>query len=254
VSEIALPQGGAPQPLYRRIKAQILRNIRSGDWPAGHRIPSENAFVDELGISRMTVNRALRELARDGWLSRVPGVGTFVRDMPRQTSLIDIMSIADEIRARGGTHACTLVSLRTLTARAELAESFEGAAGMELFHIVAVHSEDGMPVQLEERFVNPAVAPDFLAQDFAATTPTEYLLSVAPVERLEHVVRAIMPSGTQQKLLQIPAAEPCLAVHRRSWSRGRVAAYAALIYPSSRYELRGAWATNAAGRLADAGA
>ncbi len=249
MSEVMLGVGGTPQPLYRRIKDHILERIRSDDWPTGHRIPSENKLVDEFGISRMTVNRALRELARDGYLSRVAGVGTFVREQPRQTSLIDIMNIADEIAERGGIHSCEVIALHTLTARAELAERFEAADGMELFHIVAVHSENGVPVQLEERFVNPAVAPDFPAQDFTKLTPTEYLLKVAGVERLEHVVQAILPSSAQQNLLNIAEGEPCLALHRRSWSGGKVASSAVLIYPSSRYELRGAYATNTLGRL-----
>jgi len=241
----------APRPLYRRIKEHILENIGSGAWPAGHRIPSENQFVDEFGISRMTVNRALRELSRDGVLSRVPGVGTFVREAPRQTSLIDIMNIADEIAERGHEHACQVLSLRPLTARGELAQRFEADDGIELFHLVAVHSEDGMPVQLEERFVNPEIAPDFGSQDFAAITPTEYLLKTAAVEQVEHVVQAILPQPVQCELLQIDAGEPCLALNRRSWSRGRVATSASLIYPSSRYELRGTYATNASGRLRD---
>jgi GntR family histidine utilization transcriptional repressor len=249
MADLALDQTGAPQPLYRRIKDHILGHIRSGEWPAGHKIPSENMFVDEFGISRMTVNRALRELTRDGYLSRIPGVGTFVREVARQASLIDIMNIADEIRDRGGVHACNVISLRTVSARAELAARFEDVDGMDLFHIVAVHTENGVPVQLEERYVNPAVAPDFLTRDFAETTPTEYLLGTAAVEQVEHVVQAIMPSTVQQQLLQIQDSEPCLAVHRRSWSNRKVASSAALIYPSSRYELRGVYSTNAQGRL-----
>ncbi len=249
MADTAFAANTTPQPLYRRIKDHILSNIHSGVWPAGQRIPSENMFVDEFGISRMTVNRALRELTRDGYLSRLPGVGTFVRETPRQASLIDIMNIADEIAARGGEHSCEVISLRSVTARAELAERFEGSDGMELFHIVAVHAENGVPVQLEERYVNPAVAPEFLAQDFTQTTPTAYLLGTAAVEQLEHVVQAVMPSAPQCRLLKIEEDEPCLAVHRRSWSNRKVAASAALIYPSSRYELRGVFSTNARGMM-----
>ena len=96
-----LAQDTTPQPLYQRIKDHILERIASGDWPAGHRIPSENQMVDDFGISRMTVNRAIRELTSEGYLSRLTGVGTFVRELPRQTSMIEIMNIADEIAARG---------------------------------------------------------------------------------------------------------------------------------------------------------
>lgn len=238
-----------PQPLYQRIKDHILERIGSGDWPAGHRIPSENQLVDEFGISRMTVNRAIRELASEGYLSRLTGVGTFVREMPRQTSMIEIMNIADEISARGHEHSCTVVSLREVTAQAGLADRFQREPGAALYHIVAVHREDGVPVQLEERYVSPLLAPDFLAQDFSRRTPTAYLLSLAAVEQLEHVVRAVLPTPAQQELLDVPADEPCLVVERRSWSYGAVATVATLTYPSSRYELKARFDTNPNGRI-----
>ena len=70
------------QPLYARVKEHIRDNIRSGAWGAGHRVPSENELVESFRISRMTANRALRELTAEGFLSRVPGVGTFVKEAP----------------------------------------------------------------------------------------------------------------------------------------------------------------------------
>ena len=70
------------QPLYAKVKDHILENIRSGAWEAGRRVPSENELVESFGISRMTANRALRELTAEGFLSRVPGVGTFVKEAP----------------------------------------------------------------------------------------------------------------------------------------------------------------------------
>lgn len=233
-----------PQPLYQRVKDHILEHIRSGAWPPGHRIPSENQLVDTFGISRMTVNRAIRELAGEGYLKRLTGVGTFVRETPRQTSMIEILNIADEIAARGRTHACDLVSLRELTAQAGLAERLEREAGTLLYHIVAVHREDGVPVQLEERFVSPDFAPDFLAQDFSKMTPTAYLLAIAAPEQLEHVVRAVMPTPAQQALLEIADGEPCLVVERRSWSFSAIATAATLTYPASRYELKARFETN----------
>lgn len=248
MSEVLTLDAG-PQPLYQRIKDHFLERIGSGEWPAGHRVPSENQLVDDFGISRMTINRAIRELTSEGYLSRLTGVGTFVRDVPRQTSMIEIRNIAEEIEERGHLHSCDVISLREVSAQAGLAERFDGEAGMALFHIVAVHREDETPVQLEERYVSPALAPDFLNQNFTARTPTAYLLSLAAVEELEHVVQAVMPTPAQQDLLQIAGDEPCLVVQRRSWSYGAVASTATLTYPASRYELKARFTTKPTGRL-----
>ena len=246
---IELSAPGGAQPLYRRVKEHILDRVRSGDWPPGHRVPSENRLVDELGISRMTVNRALRELADEGVVERLQGVGTFVCRPTRQTSLVELRDIADEIRARGRRHSARVVSIREIPADPHLQARFEDPSLGRLFHAVIVHSEDGIPVQIENRHVNPRVAPEFLAQDFERTTSTEYLLSITPVSELEHVVRAIVPTPTERELLELDPNEPCLSVDRRSWSFDLVATEVVLTYPASRYELRGRHSTSPTGTL-----
>ena len=51
----------------------IVSQIQSGAWPPHHRVPSESELVSQLGFSRMTINRALRELTSDGLLVRMQG-------------------------------------------------------------------------------------------------------------------------------------------------------------------------------------
>ena len=225
------------QPLYARVKEHILQNIRSGAWQAGRRVPSENELVESFGISRMTANRALRELTAEGYLNRVPGVGTFVKEAPALSSLMELRNIAEEIAQRGHHYSARILSSSAVESNPALNEEFEDRGLKRLFHIVIVHEENGVPVQLEDRYVNPAVVPDFLDSDFTAATPTAVLLAATPVDELEHTVEAALPVLEQQRLLGIDALEPCLCLHRRSWSRGKVATVVTLTYPASRYAL-----------------
>ncbi len=238
-----------PQPLYARVKDHILGNIRSGAWEPGHRVPSENELVESFGISRMTANRALRELTAEGFLARVPGVGTFVKEAPARSSLMELRNIAEEIAQRGHRYSVRVISKGEVTASPARAEEFEARTLDRLAHIVLVHEENDVPVQIEDRYVNAVLLPDFLAQDFAATTPTAYLLAATPVDELEHTVEAALPSPEQQHLLGIGPLEPCLVLHRRSWSRGTVATVVTLIYPASRYALYSRYRTSARGTL-----
>jgi GntR family histidine utilization transcriptional repressor len=225
------------QPLYAKVKDHIVANIRSGAWEPGRRVPSENELVESFGISRMTANRALRELTAEGYLNRVPGVGTFVKEAPALSSLMELRNIAEEIAQRGHRYSSRLVAKSAIESNPALNEEFEDRGLKRLFHIVIVHEENGVPVQLEDRYVNPAVVPDFLERDFTTTTPTAMLLAATPVDELEHTVEATMPTPEQQRLLGIAGSEPCLALYRRSWSRGRVATAVTLTYPASRYAL-----------------
>jgi len=109
--------------------------------------------------------------------------------------------------------------------------------GAKVFHSIIVHLDNAVPVQLEERFTNPAVAPRYLEQDFSRTTPNAYLSGIAPVESIEHVIEAVVPTPRVARWLHVRAPEACLQINRRTWSRGRVATFARLVHPGSRYRL-----------------
>jgi GntR family histidine utilization transcriptional repressor len=212
------------QPLYLQVKRHILDNIGSGKWGTSTRVPSENDIVKSFGVSRMTANRALRELRDEGVLVRIAGVGSFV---------------ADEIRRRGHVHRSEIVSLERVRAVAELAEDFGIAPRSELYCSVIVHFENDRPIQLEDRYVLPKLAPDYLQVDFNQTTPTDYLIKVAPLQEAEHLLRAVMPDERTRKLLGMKRDEPCLLMIRRTWTAGQIASVARLYYPGSRYEMSG---------------
>lgn len=227
----------SPHPLYQQVKDRILEGIADGRWPSGNKIPSENQLVKELGVSRMTVHRALRELSQEGHLQRVAGVGSFVAEPPRQASLIELRNIADEVRAQGSRHRARLILRRRETLGGQLAERLEQPVGTAVLHVVLVHSSDGLPIQLEDRWIDPRRVPGLMQVDFEAVTPSEYLLRSVRPQEMEHVVRAVLPDAKTCEHLAIGPAEPCLRLERRTWNRGRVVTYAVLTYPSSRYDL-----------------
>ena len=223
-------------PIYEQIKEYIREQILSGAWPIDHRVPSENALVGEFGASRMTVNRALRELTDEGWLRRVQGQGTFVSDTRTSINLLEIRNIAEVIHARGAYSNKPLLH-RAEEADPAIAEALAVAPGLEIYHSRIVHFLDGAPFQLEERYVNPAAAPDYLDIDLARQTPNEYLMRAAPLSEVEHRLEAVLPRPDQQADLQINPDQPCLLLHRRTWSGGRVASRAWLTHPGDRFYL-----------------
>ncbi|HEY5264128.1 MAG TPA: histidine utilization repressor [Steroidobacteraceae bacterium] len=227
------------QPLYLQVKRHILDNIGSGKWSTSTRVPSENDIVKSFGVSRMTANRALRELRDEGVLVRIAGVGSFVADRHARAHPLEIRGIADEIRQRGHVHRAEIVSLERIRAVTELAEDFGIAPRSELYCSVMVHFENDRPIQLENRHVLPKLAPGCLQVDFSRTTPHDYLVEVAPLQEAEHVLRAEMPDERTRKLLVMKRDEPCLVVIRRTWTAGQIASVAKLFYPGSRYEMSG---------------
>lgn len=226
-----------PLPRYEKVKRHIMAGIEAGNFTAGDKLPSENELVRELGVSRMTVNRALRELTEEGHILRRAGMGSFVADRRMRGHAADILSIRDELTARGEAWSADVLELKKVPVPKQISEELDCAKGDTAFHLLVIHRGDDAPIELEDRWVNPLIAPDLLAQDFNTQTPTDYLLAVAPLLRAEHVVRAVAPTKKEQRLLHIEAGTPCLEISRRTWTGERVASFARLLYPGDRYEL-----------------
>lgn len=231
----------SPEPQYIKVQNHLRERIASGHWVAGDLLPSEAELVQTFGVSRMTVNRALRELHQEGLIERVQGVGTFVAQLHRISSTLTVRDVHDEIAERGHRHEAVLHRLEALRATAEQAAEFELPAGAELFHSVIVHLENGVAIQCEDRLVNPASAPDYMSLDFSQTTPTHYLLQVAPLSEARYTIESTLPSESEAKLLGISRRDPCLVVKRSTLSRGRIVTTVRLTHPGSRYLLQGSF-------------
>lgn len=223
--------------LYQQVKDHIARKIQDGSWKAGDRLPSENELVLQFGISRMTVNRALRELTEQGRIVRVAGVGSFVAEGKPQSTLLQIANLASEIRARGHDYRCKVLGVERVPASMEVAAALDLRTGESVFHALCVHLEDGVPVQLEDRYVNPHVVPDFITQDFAQLQPSEFLVRNVPYDQMEHLVDAVLPTPKQAQLLEMDASQPCLLLVRRTWSRSTPVTLVRCLHPASRYRL-----------------
>jgi GntR family transcriptional regulator, histidine utilization repressor len=234
---VAEPARRAPLARYERVKRHILDGIRKGRWNEGDRLPSEHELRDTLGVARMTVNRALRELADSGQVRRVQGAGSFVARPPRRSPLIEIRDIADDIAARGHRHEVRVLEHGRVRANAALATAFRLRAGATLFHSLLLHLEDGQPLQIEERHVAPSFAPRYLEQDFTRATPAHYLRSIAPATEVEHTVDAVLPDLRTARLLALQRGEPCLRLTRQTWVGTQPATRGVFIYPGARYSL-----------------
>lgn len=232
-------QANTPAPFYEKVKQAISHQIATGVWRPHDRIPSEAELVAQFGFSRMTINRALRELTDEGLLVRLQGVGTFVAEPKGQSALFEIRSIADEIASRNHQHRCEVLLLEETQANAVQAVALNVKEGTLIFHSLMLHYENDVPVQIEDRCVNATLVPDYLQQDYTVTTPHAWLSQVAPLTEGEHIVEAVRATPQECELLRIKEHDPCLLIHRRTWSASHIVSHARLLFPGNRYRLQG---------------
>lgn len=224
---------------YAQVKQYLKQRLATGDWPPGQLMPSEAELVAQFGVSRMTVNRALRELQAEGLVDRVQGVGTFAAALHKVSSTLTLRDLHEEIAERGHRHDAQVVTQEQVAAPEALAAQLGVTPGSPVFHTLIVHRENGVPLQCEDRYVNPACAPDYLAQDFSRTTPTHYLFQATALWRAQYAIEAGRATAEEARLLAIAADEPCLIIVRRTFSTEAAITIARLVHPGSRYGIEG---------------
>jgi GntR family histidine utilization transcriptional repressor len=238
-SPASRPVGGAVAAPYARVKQFLKDGLQQGVWPPGTLMPSEADLVARFGVSRMTITRALGELRTEGLVERVQGVGTFAAHLGPVSSSLTLRDLHEEITERGHRHHAVVHFARQEPAIEALASQLGLPHGAPVFHSLIVHYENGVALQCEDRYVNPACAPDYLQQDFTQVTPTHYLLQVAPLWEAQYAIEADRPTAQEAKLLGVSPNEPCLVIVRRTVNRDTPITLTRLVHPGARYRIHG---------------
>lgn len=225
--------------LQGEIRAFVLQKLASGEWATGERIPSETELTQRFGASRMTVHHALKALSAEGWLRRVKGLGTFVAPPRGHVLQARLLDIAEEIAGRGGTHAAEVLSHELRGATLQEAALFEQPTGAPLVHAVVLHREDGRPVQIEDRLIDPARVHGAAELDPARESYFAFLMRRFPYPSGQAAIRAILPTPEQAQRLELKPGEPCMEVERVTRADGRVLTIARLTYPGPRCVVSG---------------
>jgi GntR family histidine utilization transcriptional repressor len=227
----------ALRPLFEDIKDFIKKQIEDGVYKTGDKIPTEMELAKTFGTSRQTINKALRDLVLDDIIERFPRSGSFVKEKIAQSSILDLKNIADEIQERGNTYSNELVCLNKIKADSNIAKTLKVVKDQEVYISQMIHKENGVPVRFDTRYIKPSSAPKYITQTFVDITPAQFLKKNCPVEKVNNTIEAVIVNQEIQDYLNISKNEPCLKISRVVTSKGEIASYSKLYYPSSRYKL-----------------
>ncbi|MBN9439958.1 histidine utilization repressor [Bosea sp. (in: a-proteobacteria)] len=226
-------------PLYDQIRRAIRDLILNGVWPPGTAVPPEHALMERLGASRMTVHRALVQLAREGLITRRRRSGTIVASPPASHAMLDILSIPEEVRGLGHAYALTVLQRRDGRALRPVVSLFELGRAVDVVHLSVLHWADGVPHVLEERVIHLATVPAAAQEDFSTMPPGDWLLQNSLWSQAEHAISAVAATAEQAELLAIAEGDPCLLVERRTWNQGEPVTAVRLLYPGGRHRFVG---------------
>lgn len=221
--------------LHQRIYADLERRILSGDLSPGDRIPFEHQLTEAYGCSRMTVSKAISELAGRGLVTRRRRAGTFVAQPKAHAAVLAIPDLQAEVAARGQTYGYALLNQTEREPRD--ADEAELAAGGRLLDLTCLHRAEGAPLALERRLIALKAAPQASSVDFQRLAPGSWLLTAEPWTEAENRISAIEADVAAARLLGLKAGAACLCVERRTWKDGQGVTRVWQTFPGDRYDL-----------------
>ena len=221
--------------LHQRLYADLERRILSGDLSPGDRIPFEHELTETYDCSRMTVSKAISELAGRGLVTRRRRAGTFVAQPKAHAAVLAIPDLQAEVEARGQAYGYALLDRAERSARDD--DEAELAAGGRLLDLTCLHSADGTPLALEHRLIALAAAPQAVEVDFQTLAPGSWLLTSEPWTEAENRISAIEADAMAARLLGLKPGAACLCVERRTWRDGQGVTRVWQTFPGDRYDL-----------------
>ncbi|MCA1338067.1 UTRA domain-containing protein [Pseudooceanicola marinus] len=228
------------ETLHSRILDEISRKIIDGSWPPGHQLPKETELAAQYGVSRMTMNKVLTQLAQEGYVIRRKRTGTVVAQPRAQAAVLAINNIQDEVAALGRSYRWHLLSADTRPGTAQdqrLLDLDAGEATADTLFLQGLHYSNDDPFCLETRAINLAVVPDAATMDFATEVPGSWLLQTMPWTNARHHVRAVNVSGRDATALNLPVGAACLEILRKTQIEGDWVTYVRLLYPGEAHQL-----------------
>ena len=199
-------------PKYYIIQQYLQKQIQDGLLPGGSEVPSETELMKIFPVSRVTVRRALDELAREGYIEKSQGRRAYVRETAKVQGLSNISSYTEEIERHGMTPSrMVLISEVRICTPAEQ-ESLQLPESSSVFHLERIYYADKSPLCVTKTVLPYAIFKGIEQHDFEACSlydiiEHEYLLKI---ETTTLKLKAVGASGQLAKYLNVPINTPLL--------------------------------------------
>lgn len=226
------------KPIYKAVKTAVLDRIRSGDLAFGAQLPCEADLAEEFGCARLTVHRALRELADEGYVERRRRAGTRVAARASRGAQISIARVDEEVFARNAVYRYELLARRSTPPPAAVARIFGLTTDRPALHVLCRHWADDRVFQIEDRWINLRAVPAAADQPFHHYGPNRWLLENVPFSDVQHDISAVAADVPDAEALCVQKGHPLLQIRRQTVSQDHCVTLATLKHPGELFSLR----------------
>lgn len=202
---------------WQSLYAEVSKRISEGLWKPGDFIPGEVELAREFGCARATVNRALRQLAEEGYLDRRRKAGTRVALHPVRKATLDISITRLEVEQRGAAYSHAVLSRKHNKAPRHIREIM-GETKTKPLYLATLHQADNAPFVYETRWVNTEAVPDILSADLSQISVNEWLVENALFTTGRITFSAANASDVEADILKVKPGAALFIVERITWN------------------------------------
>jgi GntR family transcriptional regulator len=234
-SERLLPDN--PTPLYLRVQSLIREAIGAGQLAAGDALPAERELAAELGVSRVTVRKAIAGLVESGLLLQRRGSGTYIAPTrPRvEQPLSRLTSFTEDMLSRGMVPTVRSLDKSISFPSPEEAMVFGSKLGDRVVRLKRLRLADGVPMAIELAVVPQIFLPDPDLVDLSLYAAFEKL-GLRPVRALQRLAAANL-MDTEAVLLGVPLNTAALRIERIAYlADGRAIEFTKSFYRGDAYD------------------
>jgi GntR family transcriptional regulator len=207
--------GGAKGvPKYVVISQQIVGQIRQGELRLGALVPSENELIAQYRISNTTARKVLLELEREGWVTRIKGRGTYVRQDRVERTVSRILSFTRNMVEAGRTPSTKLLDARVMRGvRSLIVNSREYHLPGPFYEVRRLRLADGVPMMLETRYVSMQLCPGLDRRNLEGSLYDIYEQDYGlRLVRIDQILSATVLEGRDLTDLAVEAPIPAFRV------------------------------------------
>jgi GntR family transcriptional regulator len=204
------------KPLYSRIQEYIAELILSGKLAPETKIQSEREFSEDLGVSRMTVRRALTELVNEGLLERRHGSGTYVSKPKITYESSELVNYVHAMQQRNIAIASQLLEFSEIVASRRLSELLNIEIGNPIYRVSILRLANRVPSIVERIFFPCVRFPELEEWDLEKSSIYELLTTVYEIQigRISQTVEAVSATDTTAQQLRVEENFPLLLLTR----------------------------------------
>ncbi|MEM6659185.1 MAG: GntR family transcriptional regulator [Pseudomonadota bacterium] len=215
---------------FQVVRDEVKRRIESRIWPQGSLLPTETQLAEEFNCARATVNRALRELADQGFVERKRKSGTRVKKEPSKHAKLEFSLARQVVEGQNSTYRYSLVERNVVQSPGWLASQLSVSPDARVLHVICMHYADNRPFQMEERWINLEAVPEVEQADLNDQGPHEWLLSAAPFTDAEIALCAISADHRLAEFMGTTAGMSMMQLERMTWKDDKPITFARMTH------------------------